>query len=140
MYYSIIVVLTSITDVLLLVLQFALIYFISRELLSADDRLRSVDFHERKTPTKQEPKMDHIFALLTTPVPSARKDKASYNAYGLHQKNESRHCHTPQSILKVKRILQNEDIAGSPSLPKSDECETDVEQVRFQLLIIERNF
>ena len=76
--------------------------------------------------------MDHIFALLTTPIPSARKDKASYSAMGLPHENASQHCHTPQSILKVKRILQNEDISGSPSLPKSDERETDVEQVRFE--------
>ena len=76
--------------------------------------------------------MDHIFALLTTPIPSARKDRAGYSAMGLPQENASQHCHTPQSILKVKRILQNEDISGSPSLPKSDERETDVEQVRFE--------
>ena len=84
------------------------------------------------TPTKTSSRHLDIFSLLTTPVPSARKDK-SRGILGF-QVGTSERCHTPQSILKVKRrmseCLQSEEM-GSPSLRKSDEIQTDVEQDRY---------
>jgi hypothetical protein len=61
-----------------------------------------------------------LFAVLSTPIVGPRTPlnvrRPSSSKVLLVAADEGR-CHTPQSILKVKRLLQSEDI-GSPFLPR----------------------